>query len=113
MAAKTKPVGAIGQELFDLLKSYASQETVDPLKNLGRYMGFGLGGSVLLSTGVFFLSLSALRALQTETGDLFTGIWSSLPYLIVLVALVSLAAFTASRIQKGPHSPQRRQETDR
>jgi hypothetical protein len=113
VAAKPKPIGDIAQELFELLKSYARQETVDPLKSLGRYLGFGLGGSVLLSLGVFFLSLSALRALQTETGDVFTGVWSSIPYLIVFVALLALAAFTASRITRGPHARTAPREVDR
>lgn len=110
MADKTVPDTL--QELKDLLIAYAKQETVDPLRNLGRFVGFGLGGVVLLSLGTLFLALSALRALQTQTGDVFDGFWSWVPYLIVLVVLAALAAFAASRITKGgvggPSEPEHR-----
>jgi hypothetical protein len=82
------------QELRDLVVAYFKQETLDPLKSLGRYVGFGVGGAFLLGIGVFFLSMGALRALQTETGTPFTGNWSWVPYAIVVVALMLLAGLT-------------------
>lgn len=82
------------QELKDLVVAYFKQETVEPLKGLGRYLGFGVVGALLLGTGVFFLAMGALRALQTETGTPFTGNWSWVPYGIVLAALLVLAALT-------------------
>jgi hypothetical protein len=35
-----------------------------------------------------FLGLSGLRALQTETGSTFTGDWSWVPYVIMVVTLL-------------------------
>jgi hypothetical protein len=96
-----KSVGDTVQELKDLLIAYAKQETIDPLRNLGRFLGFGLGGVVLLLLGTLFLSLSALRALQTQTGDVFDGFWSWVPYVIVLLVLVGIAAISVSRISRG------------
>jgi hypothetical protein len=96
-----KSVSDTVQELKDLLIAYAKQETIDPLRNLGRFLGFGLGGVVLLLLGTLFLSLSALRALQTQTGDVFDGFWSWVPYVIVLLALVGVAAIAVSRISRG------------
>jgi membrane protein implicated in regulation of membrane protease activity len=61
---------------------------------LGRYLAFGVLGALLLGTGVFFLAMGALRALQTETGTPFTGNWSWVPYAIVLAALLVLAGLT-------------------
>ena len=55
---------------------------------MGRYIGFGILGSLLLGFGVLFLGLSMLRALQTETGDTFAGDWSWAPYLLTFVTLV-------------------------
>ena len=101
MPLNPKSIPEVVQDLWELLKAYAQQETIDPLKGLGRYLGFGLGGASLLSLGVFFLALSALRALQTQTGDVFTGWRSALPYLIVLIVVGALAALAASRIGKG------------
>lgn len=80
------------RELKDLVVTYAKQETLEPLKGLKKFIGFGLGGALLLGTGVFFLAMGALRALQTQTGTTFTGNWSWAPYLIVVVSLALLAA---------------------
>lgn len=99
--AESKSVPDTVQELWDLLVGYARQETVDPLRNLGRYLGYGLGGIALLTLGTILLALSALRALQTETGSVFEGFWSWVPYVIVLVVLLGLVGLAVSRIQKG------------
>jgi hypothetical protein len=82
------------QELRELVVAYFKQETIEPLKGLGRYVGFGIGGAFALGVGVLFLATGALRALQTETGTRFTGNWSWVPYAIVFVALVVLAGLT-------------------
>ena len=74
------------RELKDLVVAYAKQETVDPLKGLGRYLGFGLGGAVLLGTGIFFLAMSApARAADRDRRRLRRTGWSFVPYLIVVV----------------------------
>ena len=104
MALSLKNVPETLQDLKDLLISYAKQETVDPLKSLGRYLGFGLGGSALISLGSFFLALSLLRALQTQTGDVFATTWSFVPYLIVVVVLGAVIALAVSRVAKGAHN---------
>ena len=79
-------------ELKDLVIAYLRQETVVPLKQLGRYLAFGIAGSILMGVGVLLVSLGLLRLLQEQTGDTFTGDWSWVPYLIVFAALVIGAA---------------------
>lgn len=79
-----KSVPALAAELWDLVRAYIKQETVEPIKGLGRRVAFGLAGSVMLSVGLVLLALGGLRALQTETGDTFDGNWSWAPYLIAL-----------------------------
>ena len=79
-------------ELKDLVIAYLRQETVVPLKQLGRYLAFGIVGSLLMGVGVILMSLGLLRLLQTQTGDTFTGDWSWVPYVIVFAALVIGAA---------------------
>lgn len=91
MLAEKSPQETI-QELKDLVVAYFKQETIEPLKGLGRYIAFGLGGALLLGTGVFFLAIGALRALQTQTDTTFTGNWSWAPYGIVVFALGVCAA---------------------
>ena len=75
-------------ELKDLIVAYLRQETVVPLKQLGRYLAFGIAGSLLMGVGVILMSLGLLRLLQTQTGDTFADDWSWVPYLIVIFALM-------------------------
>ena len=72
-------------QLWDLVRAYAKQETIEPIKGLGRYAAMGIAGSLFLAIGLLLLALGGLRALQTETGDTFDGSWSWAPYLIALV----------------------------
>lgn len=95
-----KSVPEVATELWSLTKDYARQETVEPLKGVGRYVAYGLGGALLGGFGVAMLLLALLRALQTETGSTFTGNLSWAPYLIVLAVGALLIALAVSRIQK-------------
>lgn len=76
------------QEIQQMLVSYAKQETVAPLKQLGRYLGFGVAGSLLVFMGTFFVGLGVLRLMQTI--EVFEGSsWAStLPYVIAIAVLV-------------------------
>jgi Putative Actinobacterial Holin-X, holin superfamily III len=80
------------RELRELVVGYAKQETIEPLKGLGRYAGFGIAGAFLMGVGVVFLAIGGLRALQDETGTALTGNWSWVPYLAVVVVSGILAA---------------------
>lgn len=97
---QAKSIPEVWNELWALTKDYAKQETIDPLKGVGRYLTFGVPGAVLIGFGVVLLMLSGLRALQTETGSTFDGSLSWLPYIIVLVVAAGLAALAVSRITK-------------
>ena len=85
-------------ELWDLTKTYAKQQTIDPLKGIGRFLLFGLGAAVTGSIGLVLLLVALLRALQTQTGSTFTGNLSWIPYLIVLVVGLLFALLAISRI---------------
>jgi hypothetical protein len=85
-------------EVWQMIVAYAKQETLEEIKPLGRFLGFGLAGSLFLSIGLISLMLAGLRALQTETGSTFTGNLSWLPYLITLAGAAIAAVFAASRI---------------
>jgi hypothetical protein len=93
---------AVGGDFFHLVLDYAKQETLGPLKSLGRFLVFGLAGSLALTAGAVLLLLAGLRALQSETGSSFTGHLSWLPYLITAVVAVAVAVLAAWRITKGP-----------
>jgi hypothetical protein len=102
---------AAGGDFFHLVLDYAKQETLGPLKSLGRFLVFGLVGSVAITVGAVLLLLAGLRALQTETGSSFTGHLSWLPYLIVAAAAVAIMGLAAWRIVKGPGTQRHRPAT--
>ncbi|HSL57735.1 MAG TPA: hypothetical protein VK866_07830 [Acidimicrobiales bacterium] len=88
------------QDIWELLVAYARQETIGPLKGIGRYVGFGVGGALLVAIGTVLLALAGLRALQTETGSTFTGNLSWIPYLIVLLGLSLVIGAAVSAINR-------------
>jgi hypothetical protein len=92
---------ATGGETLQLVIDYVKQETLTPLKGLGRYMLFGVAGSVALAIGLVILSVAFLRLLQGETGSTFTGNWSWAPYLICTVVVLAVAGLAIWAIARG------------
>ena len=93
-------MGDTARELWELTQAYAKQETVDPLKNLGRYLGFGVAGALAIAVGMLLLSLGVLRALQTV--DWFDNSWSWAPYALVMTGLIVVIALLTHRIMSPP-----------
>lgn len=98
--ADDKSLPALAAELWDLVRAYAKQETVEPMKGLGRFVAFGVAGSVLLGMGTLLLALAGLRALQTETDGALDNHLSFVPYLIVLVVCALVIVWAMSRTSK-------------
>ena len=96
-----KSLPEVVQELWELVVSYFKQETVEPVKGLGRFIAAGVAGSLLLGIGLILLALSGLRLMQTEWPETFDGDLTFLPYLIVLVVAALIAVIAVSRISKG------------
>ena len=95
------------RELQELVVAYAKQETVDPLKGMARYAGFGLAGALLMGFGIAFLSIGALRGLQSLDGWAVHGNWSWVPYVAVVIALVLVASAIWFLKAKRPRRPER------
>ena len=77
-----------------MLRAYAVQETVGPLRGLGRYLLFGLAGALAVSVSIVLAALALIRVLQSET-TVFGANWSFVPHLagaaVLVVAIVLLA----------------------
>lgn len=86
-------------ELAHLVVAYAKQETLDPIRGVGRWLAYGFGAVLFLILGMIMLTLGALRLLQYEVFSQSTT-WSWVPYLIVMVLCVLVVALTLSRINK-------------
>lgn len=91
----------MGGDTFQLIVDYLKQETLHPLKGLGRFIVFGVAGSVALAAGMVILAVALLRVLQTETGTTFTGDWSWAPYLLCTAIVLAVATLAALAITRG------------
>jgi Mn2+/Fe2+ NRAMP family transporter len=99
MPEEEKSIPQVLTELWEMLVSYAKQETVEPLKGLGRFVVFGVGAAIIGSTGIILLTLSMLRLLQTHTDEHLQGNWNWVPYAVSLVVFGLLIAVFVSRIK--------------
>jgi hypothetical protein len=91
-------------DVVEYVKAYAKQETVDPLRRAGKYVGFGAAGGALVGLGVTFLLLGLLRMMQSEWSRSASGRLSWLAYVIALVGLGVLGGlslwFASRQIKK-------------
>jgi hypothetical protein len=96
--AKKKDSASVG-EVIDLVRDYAKQETLGPLKGAGRWLLLGTVGSILLGLGLLLVLVALLRLLQTEVSA-FDGAFSWVPYAIVLVVSLMWTVIALSRIRQ-------------
>jgi hypothetical protein len=87
--SEQKSIPQVLSELWEMLVSYAKQETVQPLKGLFRFVGVGVAAMLLIGTGVVLISVSVLRLLQTKQpfGWQLSGSLNFIPYLVSLAVL--------------------------
>ncbi len=88
------------EELAGMVRSYAYQETVEPLKRVGRFLAFGVSGAVGIAIGLSFALVGLLRLFETETHGTFAGRLSWVPYLLVAVVALVLVGVTAWQIPR-------------
>ncbi|WCO69196.1 hypothetical protein PO878_10725 [Iamia majanohamensis] len=88
-------------EVWHLVRDYAKQETVEPLKGLVSYLKWGLIGSLLLAIGITELVVALLRAVQSEGASVFDGRWSFVPYIITLVVATVVLLLAKRAITSG------------
>ncbi len=100
--ADQKSTGEELSDLVDLLKNYARQETVDPIKSLGRFVGYGTGATLCFGIAGTLITVGVLRVLQVETRDLFDGNWSWVPYMGALAVSGLGAVISLKLIKKSP-----------
>ena len=91
-----------GDDAFQLTVDYLKQETVQPIKGLGRFLYMGIAGSFFLAGGILLILIGILRLLQTETGTALTGDLSWVPYVAVMVLGIAVIGIAAWRITAGP-----------
>ena len=89
-------------DAVQLTIDYVKQETLGPLKGLGRFLGYGVTGAFLIGIGVLLALLGVLRVLQDETGSALNGDWSWVPYVGVSGLGLMVIGAAVWRITAGP-----------
>jgi hypothetical protein len=90
-------------ETYELVRDYAKQETVGPLKGAGRWLVFGLLASFFLSVGIIIVLVGFLRMFQ----DVVLVVWfpdqadglSFLPYVLTLAIGLAISIVAWSRVR--------------
>jgi lysylphosphatidylglycerol synthetase-like protein (DUF2156 family) len=88
------------QEIRGLVVKYIKEETIQPVKEMGRFIAFGALGSIFVGFGTTLLLIGALRFLQ-EQFKVLDGSLSWLPYVIVAVLAAAVIGLTMWRIVSG------------
>ena len=88
------------QEVRDLFVRYFKEQTVQPLKDLGRFVAFGALGSIFVAFGIVMGLLGVLRMLQALF-PVLDGSLSFIPYVIVVVLALLIGAIVVQRIFAG------------
>ncbi|MBV9661324.1 MAG: hypothetical protein JO337_09220 [Acidimicrobiales bacterium] len=99
---RDKGLGRDFNELVSLVVAYAKQETIVPIKGLVRFVVAGVAGALLIAFGGAVLTLTAVRVVQTETGNHLRGNLSWVPYAGGMLVAGAGAAWAALRIGRRP-----------
>lgn len=91
-------------ELVGLVKTYALQETLGPFKQIGRVLAFGSAAAVLFGIAAVLSLVGLLRALQSETGTVFAGEWTWVPYLLTVAGGVVFLGLVAALGLRSPRN---------
>ena len=96
------PRGPVDQagDLFDSVKQYARQETLEPIKGAVRWVAVGTLAALCLGLALVFTALGILRLSQDLGGTTLDGSWSFLHYFITLSIVAILVAVTFSRVSR-------------
>ena len=82
-----------------MLRDYVKQETLDPLRGVGRWLAWGIVGAVALLFGAVIGLIGLLRLLQAEVFYQPNGFtWA--PYMIIVVVAVVMVWLSLTRIAR-------------
>jgi hypothetical protein len=87
-------------EVVDLVKTYARQETIGPLRGAGTWLAKGMAGALLVGLGSVIFLLGVLRLVQWEVDRLARGSLSWVAYAVALVVAGILIALSLRLIKR-------------
>ena len=93
------PYMASDIDLIQLIKKYVRQQTLDPLRSIGRTLIYGTLGAAMLGVGSVLLALGVMRLLQS--GEAIGGRqWSFFPYFGAAALLLILSILAVRFIRR-------------
>lgn len=107
-ARKNSPVDSTlsAVELFGIVRDYVKQETLDPLRGVGRWLAWGSAGAIALLFGAVVGLIGVLRLLQAEVfAD--TQVFTFVPYFVVAVLAIVFVWLSLTRIQRPSLHPEK------
>ena len=87
-------------EIRELFVRYFKEQTLQPVKDMGRFAAYGALGSIFVGFGVVIGLLGLLRMLQALF-PVLDGSLSWIPYLIVVALALAVAALVVKRVFAG------------
>lgn len=88
------------EEIRTLALRYIKDETIKPVKDMGRFVAYGAIGSLFVGFGTLLLLVGAMRFMQ-EQFKVLDGTLSWIPYLVVVVLATSVIALVLWRVVSG------------
>jgi hypothetical protein len=92
------------KETATLVVGYVKQETLGPLKNVGKFLAFGVASAVLSGFGLVLITLGILRLFQrlsAGNGHL-SGSLNFLPYVLTVIVAFVLIGLVFVLGRRGP-----------
>ena len=97
MANPTELPELVG-EFIEMSKKYLRQETLEPVKQLGRFIGYGFAGGLAFAVGTLLVGIAGMRWLVDALPN--GPYWEGLGYVVAAVVLAivgGLVVFAGSR----------------
>jgi len=88
------------KDVIELVVAYAKQETIEPLRDAGRWIMWGLASMTFVSGGVILIILGILRLVQSALGEGFEGTWSWVAYGISMCGCLAVVGFALQKMRK-------------
>jgi uncharacterized membrane protein YqjE len=88
--AKPSELPQLISEFIDMAKAYLRQETVEPAKQLGRFIGLSLAAGIVFTIGTVFLTIAGLRWILAALPS--GPNWQAVGYLIAALGLAVASA---------------------
>lgn len=85
-------------DFFDLTKDYLRQETIEPMKRLGRLAAFSAVGAIFFVIAAVFLAVAGMRFIVAAMPD--GAIWSGVGYIAASLAIVIVTGLVIWRAVK-------------